>query len=331
MSQQLNMIKDGLDFICSHLEQPIWPRRVAVNEVYQEVYSEREAIDLFISANFKQCFINAYPSHTEWNGLIRQSPSLLFFDLDNHDVIDMVLKRIDSILHGVPTVIESGHGLHILQPVKSPILEDVFIRFTSKFNRPSDSFLKFVEKFLSDGHTDSGHNPTLNSCMLRIPGSFNDDKEVRVTRVWNKERPSVLSLMRPFLRNLMELELKTKQSIFLTTTNQRRPREWRYIEWLLRTPIDDGRDIAIWLILSPYLINIKKLSFEQAYDVIMEWLDRCDSLRKVGSGFKSIVRYRLRYAQRTGFLPLFLHNVSKWSKPLADKIIKEYVMTKIVK
>ena len=45
-----------------------------------------------------------------------------------------------------------------------------------------------------------------------------------------------------------------------------------WIEKLLQTPIDDYRKNAVSLILAPYLINIKKLSYDHALNIINSWL-----------------------------------------------------------
>jgi hypothetical protein len=66
----------------------------------------------------------------------------------------MVLKRIKDVIGWVPTIIESGHGLHILQPVLTPTLEDFFFAT----DRPSNAFLRFAERYLSNGLTDPNHN-----------------------------------------------------------------------------------------------------------------------------------------------------------------------------
>lgn len=45
-----------------------------------------------------------------------------------------------------------------------------------------------------------------------------------------------------------------------------------WIEKLLQTPIDDYKKNAVSLILAPYLINIKKLSYDGALNIINNWL-----------------------------------------------------------
>jgi hypothetical protein len=49
----------------------------------------------------------------------------------------------------------------------------------------------------------------------------------------------------------------------------------------LQTPIGDYRKNAVSLILAPYLINIKKLSSDDAFNIIKEWLDKCNEIRRL--------------------------------------------------
>jgi Primase X len=79
-----------------------------------------------------------------------------------------------------------------------------------------------------------------------------------------------------------------------------------WIEKLLETPIDDYRKNAVNLILAPYLINIKKLSYDVALNIINSWLSRCGELRKLDQDFNYMVRYALKYSAKNGHRPLKL-------------------------
>ena len=56
-----------------------------------------------------------------------------------------------------------------------------------------------------------------------------------------------------------------------------------WIEKLLQTPIDDHRKFAVWRILAPYLINIRKYYTDEASNIIRGWLDRYRNLRQLFS------------------------------------------------
>ena len=78
------------------------------------------------------------------------------------------------------------------------------------------------------------------------------------------------------------------------------------IEILLETPISDYTKNAISLILAPYLINIKKLPYTNAFDIIKDWLNKCDSLRRLDSNFNYSIKLALEDAMQKGIPPMSL-------------------------
>ena len=95
--------------------------------------------------------------------------------------------------------------------------------------------------------------------------------------------------------------------------------ESNYIKWietLLETPIEDYRKNVIGLILAPYLINIKKISYDDAIQVIKNWLDRCNELRHLGSNFDSTIKYSLNTAIRKQQLPMKFETLSSKNSDL---------------
>jgi Primase X len=82
-----------------------------------------------------------------------------------------------------------------------------------------------------------------------------------------------------------------------------------WIEKLLQTPIDDYRKFAVWRILAPYLINIKKYSDEDAFDTIKNWLNRCNSTRQLDFNPNYVVKYNVNSAKRAGYRPISLEKL----------------------
>jgi non-catalytic primase subunit PriX-like protein len=82
-----------------------------------------------------------------------------------------------------------------------------------------------------------------------------------------------------------------------------------WIEKLLQTPIDDYRKFAIWRILAPYLINIKGCSTEDAFTLIRDWLNKCNSLRQLDFNLNYIIKYNINSAKKTGYLPISLEKL----------------------
>ena len=74
-----------LGYILRHFEEPIFPRTYSTKTTENHqfiVYSMEEALARFKQADLLDCKINAYPNRIEWKGLNRQSPDLIFIDLD---------------------------------------------------------------------------------------------------------------------------------------------------------------------------------------------------------------------------------------------------------
>jgi hypothetical protein len=90
------------------------------------------------------------------------------------------------------------------------------------------------------------------------------------------------------------------------------------IEKLLQTPIDDYRKNAINLILAPYLINIKKASYDDALNIINSWLSKCGELRQLDQNFDYTVRYALKNSVKNGHRPLKFDTLKLKNKVLYD-------------
>jgi hypothetical protein len=104
-------------------------------------------------------------------------------------------KNIERTLASKPSILWSGNGVHICQPVEAIILEQE-IKF-AQFDQPSQTFLRFAAQFLSNHKSDMNNNPSFKSCLLRIPGSYNSKymkqnigtAEVKVMQRWDGLRP----------------------------------------------------------------------------------------------------------------------------------------------
>ncbi|MGH9981314.1 MAG: DNA primase noncatalytic subunit PriX, partial [Nitrososphaeraceae archaeon] len=55
--------------------------------------------------------------------------------------------------------------------------------------------------------------------------------------------------------------------------------QYEWIGKLLETPMEDGRKYALWKILCPYLVNIKKLEYNESFKILNTWLEKCNNLR----------------------------------------------------
>ena len=183
------VIETGLDFILSHFDQQepfLFPRKISTynsNNKQFLVRTREEVIDAFIASNFIDCRINAYPFLTDYKGIQRYKPNFIFIDLDKNNfktsisfknalsnTLKNIREKLDSNVH--PTVLFTGGGYHIYQPIYCPTALENVTEFNG-FDRPSEQFLRFAKDNLSKGKADKQNNPSFKSCLLRIPDSIN--------------------------------------------------------------------------------------------------------------------------------------------------------------
>lgn len=171
-------------------------------------------------SKFVDCRVNAYPSYTEYKRIQRYPPNFIFADLDLSYIrteqslkktLSETLKIIRFKLNGSPTVLWTGNGYHIYQPIDAIILEQ-FSQF-AEFENPSLKFMKFAELYLTGGKSDPSHNPSFKSCMIRIPGTYNSKyplgrNEVKVIQKWDDYRPPIKLLLDDFHAYLVDQKKK---------------------------------------------------------------------------------------------------------------------------
>ena len=69
--------------------------------------------------------------------------------------------------------------------------------------------MQFAEDFLTNEKGDPQHNPSINSCLVRIPGTINSKcgQIVRIIQRWDGHKPSIKYLLRDFRRWLIDEKL----------------------------------------------------------------------------------------------------------------------------
>jgi hypothetical protein len=103
-----------------------------------------------------------------------------------------------------------------------------------------------------------------------------------------------------------------------------------WIETLLQTPIDDYRKNAIGLILAPYLVNIKKLSYGDAFQLLKNWLSKCNELRYLDTNFDYKIKYSLNTAIRKRQLPMKFDTLKTKNIELYTLVLDKMQSSKII-
>jgi hypothetical protein len=354
-------IEYGLDIILSHLEEPHFPRRISTyitekNSPWQvSVNSRDEALAMFKQSDLIDCRISAYPCPVpeDNRGINMQAPNFFLTDLDKKNFksdrlfqqcLEDTLKNFKDKLHGAnPTVLWSGGGYHLLQPLDADIVLETQSIF-AKFNEPSRKLMSYAENLMTYGKADPVHRGTVSfgNCMIRIPGSYNakyiqfDEKdevvniptqsEVKIVQPWDGYRPNIRWLLEDYWVYL--IQERTNEKLAILRDDKKRVRlEIKYpnrcrrqtsgkIDWiesLYAKPLDDFREYCITFVFAPYFINIKGLPQSEAFNLIKGWLDRCSFLRRLDFNARQRIDYALKTVRR--YRPISLHKL-KLEMPL---------------
>jgi hypothetical protein len=354
-------LESGLDYILSQFEEPVWPRNISsrlIEGAQVLVYDKHEALEHFKRANLFDCKISGYPEYTEWNGLNRTAPSLIFVDLDLsqftsrlgldrglHRTLNNIREKFGS--NTKPTVIWSGNGYHIYLPVLGFILE--LDSAFAEFHQPSRKFIQFAEKYLSNKKADPSHSKSLSfkNCMLRIPGSHNSkllelsnsgeittipkEAEVKIIQDWNGIRPAIKPMLVDFFLYLQDAkgrdlrehkQAEEKRTKWLKShPNLAGDRsKWPWVETLLQIPLEDFRKNVLRLIITPYLVNVRKLSYDEAFNIAKSWLNLSGSVRRLDFNSDRLLKENLKNVQKVGYLPIGFEKLREENRHLHSLI-----------
>jgi len=87
----------------------------------------------------------------------------------------------------------------------------------------------------------------------------------------------------------------------------------------LRT-VEDHRKFVVWRILASYLINIKKLSYDDAFNIIKEWLNKCETIRKLSFNADNKIKDNLRASTRIGYRPISFNDLNEENRELYNLV-----------
>ena len=242
-------ITDGLDFVLSHFDYPNchFPRTISTKNTGNRqvsVMSKIEALKYFEESDFIDCRISAF-------GLFEQDkimPNLIFVDQDKQEYLNSVLYIFHKTIGSKPTVIDTGNGYAIIQPIKMSSCAGV-TQGNKKGEELSKLFLQWAERYLTNNKCDSANHPSLKNTMIRIPGSYNskllakgrslEESQVFVRYSWDGKRVAIESIRPAFIRHVNKI---IKQESKLAKIDRKgNPKNYQWIDELLKCNIKDGR------------------------------------------------------------------------------------------
>lgn len=95
------------------------------------------------------------------------------------------------------------------------------------------------------------------------------------------------------------LSVKSEVIQYVPSPRPRTNKGYLYVEDLLAHPVADGRHRLTWLVLAPYLVNVKKLDDEQAIEKIRAFVAAAGET----SAMRRFIEYNVKRARRNGLLP----------------------------
>lgn len=101
----------------------------------------------------------------------------------------------------------------------------------------------------------------------------------------------------PFPKQLLGVKNDVIQ--YVPSPKPRTNKGYLYVEDLLAHPVSDGRHRLVWLVLAPYLVNVKKVDDETAIEKIRAFVAAAGET----SAMRRFVEYNVRRARRNGLLP----------------------------
>jgi hypothetical protein len=317
---------------------PLFPRTISTHKTQGrqiEVSNIEEILKQFEAAEFLDCRINVFPRVTKFNDVNMQPPTFVMCDIDLMKFrterqllqsLDETVENIKKDIGGVPMVLFTGNGYHVYQPIKLPVLEQESI--FSTFVDPSTEFIRYAAQKWTNGKNDPSNHPSVNSCLLRVPGSINskNNRAVEIVQEWNGNAPAANQMLSNFYLKLAAKKLahKSKESeyyFYPTTYMKKNYRHFTHtsteaagsIHWIDDLLAGDGiidyRKLMVDLVIAPYFVNIKQYDYDTAYSKIGEWLDKCGRKKRLDFSPRFKITYALKRSLKTGIKPMRLETM----------------------
>jgi len=303
-------VKIALKIVLKHLGEPHFPRTIQTclyNGAQIKINSIDEILSYFEKAEWKDCRLSVFGEHE----ISERIPNCIFIDLDDIDELEIVKSRIRRLVNGVPLVIFTGNGLGLILPIEmNSMINSKHDSLKSDFI--ANEFLRFMKDYLTHNRADTANHPSLKSCLIRIPYTINskNGKDVSFQESWNGKRVSVNNV--PFITHLNDIIEKNKPQN--NNTIEINPKNYSWIENILSKGIRlHQSNRLLGLIVSRYLMNVKKIPIHDAVNVIRQWDDRYGT---------SQINYELNYALHHGKIPVGFKKFTERNPDFAEEFSK---------
>lgn len=212
-STKKEKIREGIRFIISHFEEPVFPRIISSTNSHYEpgfkiVYNENEMLRAYENSNFIDCRVRVNPPLNNSKEIDTASTHLITFDLRKLVFMSesaqiralyTILQAFRNVLSVRPTVLWSGNAFYVCQPIEPRPIKQI-----EEFR---DHIIKQYPLLIFP-EQDFGSDPcnkldTYGPSMLMIPGTLNSKcivkgengeeqyQEVKIIQTCDGHRPKI--------------------------------------------------------------------------------------------------------------------------------------------
>jgi len=128
----------------------------------------------------------------------------------------------------------------------------------------------------------------------------------------------------PFPKQLVEVRASLAK--YIPAQKVGTGRKYVYVDYLLEHPVSDGRHRLVWLVLAPYLVNVKKLSDEEAIEKIRSFV----SVGGETADMRRFIEYNVRRARRNGLLPPTFSTLKNEHSDLYSLLPREALNSEVI-
>ena len=130
-------------------------------------------------------------------------------------MLNNTLKKLSVKFYAdaYPTVLWNGNGYKIYQPLDGIVFEKHktfhdFLQYADGRDLATE-FLRFAQDFFTNGNVLIKYVPSISSCFIDVPGTFNfeNGEQVKIIQKWNGKRPSIQWITNDFKNYLIQKKI----------------------------------------------------------------------------------------------------------------------------
>lgn len=312
-----------------------FPREVRGRGDWIVVKNEEEYLS-FLKERFslnEPAHTSLYPASTP-NAWSRFWVDTLLFEIDAPNIMDsyadmrLLVEKLEKEYSTKPRVYFSGHrSFHVYIDFAMVVID-----------KPMERLKRLAMKIAGQlwKHVDA--NMFTERHLIRVPYTINEKTgylAIGVDPSWDLHKIAQYSIKKaPEEFPIKGVSYSHEILVRLLDTNLPKPKPakrvapkkegYEWIEKLMQHPVADGRHRLLWHVIAPYLMNVLKLDYDEAFQRAMDYFNRCNEVRRLDPSpvqFRSQIKANLRHFQKDSFGPWRLETIKEKDPQLYEIIM----------